>query len=87
MNGSVQELLRSFGQGSGLIIRVAKLIGNKNWQSAWLKLLPERNSWYTIPRTYWQKALERSKESPVNNNLNAVSNQHNGFRLKKSTFV
>ena len=66
MNGSVQELLRSFGQGSGLIIRVAKLIGNKNWQSAWLKLLPEWNSWYTIPRTYWQKALERSKEYPVN---------------------
>ena len=43
MNESVQELLRSFGQGSGLIIRVAKLIGNKNWQSAWLKLLPEWN--------------------------------------------
>ena len=76
---SVRKLLKSFDQGNVLIMRVAKLNGNKNWKTAWFVLLPDRNLWYRIPRTYWQKALEKSKESPVNNNLNARSNQHDGF--------
>ena len=42
------------GQGSGLIMRVAKLIGNKNWKSAWLILRPDRNLCYTIQRIHWQ---------------------------------
>ena len=75
----VRKLLKSFVQRSELIMRVAEMIVNKNWKSAWLILLPDRNSWYTIQRIYSQKALEKSKESPVNNNLNARSNQHNGF--------
>ena len=80
---SVRKLLKSFGQGSGLIMRVAELIGNKNWKSAWLILLPDRNFWYTIQRIYRQKALKKSKESPVNNNLNARSTQRDGFLVKK----
>ena len=31
---SVRKLLKSFDQGSGLIMRAAELIGNKNWKSA-----------------------------------------------------
>ena len=42
---SVQKLLKSFGQGSGSIMRVAELIGNKNCKSACLILLPDRNLW------------------------------------------
>ena len=79
---SVRKLLKIFDQGSGLLMRVVELTGNKNLKSAWLILLPDRNSWYTIQRIYWQKTFEKSKESPVNNNLNDRSNQHDGFSLK-----
>ena len=41
---SARKLLKSFGQRRGLIMRVVMLIGNKNWKSAWLILLPDRNS-------------------------------------------
>ena len=57
---SVRKLLKSFGQGNGLIMRVAELIGNKNWKSVWFIILPDRNSWYTIQIIYWQKALQKS---------------------------
>ena len=39
-----------------------------------------------VQRIYWQKALEKSKESPVNDNLSAGSNQRDGFRSKKDHF-
>ena len=51
---SVPNLLKSVGQENGLIMHVEKLIGNKNWKSPWLILLPDRNSSYTIQRIYWQ---------------------------------
>ena len=76
---SARKLLKSFGQGRGLIMRVVMLIENKNWKSAWIISLPDRSSWYISHRNYWPKALEKSQESLVNNNLNARSNQHNGF--------
>ena len=81
---SVRVLFKSFGQGSGLIMHVAELIGKKNWKSAWLLLLPDRNSWYTVQRIYWRKVLEKSKKSPPI--LNARSNQHDGFWLKNEHF-
>ena len=70
-------------------MRVAELVGNKNWRSAWLILLPDNNSWYAIQRIYWRKVLEKSKEPPIKkppNNLNARSSQHDGFRLKNEHF-
>ena len=48
----VRKLLKSFVQGRELIIRVSELIDNKNWKSAYLILLPDRNSWCTIQRIY-----------------------------------
>ena len=63
---------------SWLAIKISK--------SAWLVLLPDRNSRYTIQRIYCQTALEKSKESPVKNNLNVRSNQHYGFWLKNKHF-
>ena len=83
---SVRKLLKFFDQKKGLLMRLVEVIGNKNWKSAWLILLSDRNYWYTIQRTYWPKALETSKESPVNNNLSARSNQHDGFWLKNEHF-
>ena len=41
---SVRKLLKSFGQGSRLIVRVFELIGNKNLKSAWFILFRDRNS-------------------------------------------
>ena len=38
---------------------------------------------FNIQRIYWRKAFEKSKESPVNNNLNARSNQQEWFLIKK----
>ena len=49
---SVWQLLKSFGQGRGLIMRVAELTGNKNWKPASLIVLPDRNSCYTMQRIY-----------------------------------
>ena len=48
--------------------------------------MPDRNSWYTIQRNYWGKALEKYKESPVNSNLNVRNNQHDGFWFKNEHF-
>ena len=83
---SVRKLLKPFGQGSALIMYASQLVGNKNWKSVWLISLPARNSWYTIQRIYWRKQLEKRKESPVNNNVNTRSNQHDGFSLKNEHF-
>jgi hypothetical protein len=41
---SVRKLMKLFGQGSGLLMRVAELISEKSWKSAWLVLIPDRNS-------------------------------------------
>ena len=49
---SVRKLLKFFDQKKGLLMRLVEVIGNKNWKSAWLILLSDRNSWYTIQRTY-----------------------------------
>ena len=60
---SVRKLLKSFGQGSGLIMRVAELIGNKNWKSAWLILLLDRN--FGIPfRESTDKKHSRKVKNP-----------------------
>ena len=83
----VRKLLKSFVQERELIMRVSELIDNKNWKSAYLILLPNRNSWCTIQRIYWQKALEKSKATPVHNNLNARNNQYDSFLLKMNTFI
>ena len=40
---SVRKLLKSFGQGSRLIVRVVELIGDKNLKSAWFILFRDRN--------------------------------------------
>ena len=37
-------------------------------------------------RICWRKTLGKSKESAVNNNLNARSNQYDGFWLKNEHF-
>ena len=49
---SVRKLLKFFDQKKGLLMRLVEVIGNKNWKSAWLILLSDRNSCYTIQRTY-----------------------------------
>ena len=41
----LRKLLKTFGQGSELKMRVGKLIGSKSWKSTWLILLQNRNSW------------------------------------------
>ena len=76
---SVRKLIKRFGQGSGLIKRVAELIRDKHWKSAWLILMPDKCSWYTIQRIYWRKTLKEKKDSFVNNNLETDSNQRDGF--------
>ena len=47
-NGKIKmnevKLLKSFGQGSVLIMPVVEPIGNENSKSAWPTLLPDRNS-------------------------------------------
>ena len=83
----VRKLFKSLGQRSWLIMQVAELFRNKNWRSAWLILLPDRNSWYSIQRIHLRKTLKESKEFLVNNNLNARSNQQHGFGLIMSTVV
>ena len=41
---SIRKLLKTFGQGSELKMRVGMLIGSKSWKSASLVLLQNRNS-------------------------------------------
>ena len=50
---------------------LAGLLDSKNCKSAWIILLPDRNS---------------NNESPVNNNLNAIINQHDSFLVKNEHF-
>ena len=83
---SVRKLIKLFGQGSGLIKRVAELIRDKHWKSAWLILMPDKCSWYTIQRIYWRNTLKEKKDSFVNNNLETDSNQRDGFWLRNKNF-
>ena len=83
---SVRKLIKLFGQGSGLIKRVAELIRDKHWKSAWLILMPDKCSWYTIQRIYWRNTLKEKKDSFVNNNLEIDSNQRDGFWLRNENF-
>ena len=83
---SVHKLIKLFGQGSGLIKRVAELIRDKHWKSAWLILMPDKCSWYTIQRIYWRNTLKEKKDSFVNNNLETDSNQRDGFWLRNENF-
>ena len=53
---SVRSLLKTYGQGSGLLMQIAEIIQLKTWKSAWLTLSPEKLSWYTIKKFYWKKA-------------------------------
>ena len=75
---SVRKLIKLFGQGSGLIKRVAELIRHKHWKSAWLILMPDKCS--------WRKTLKEKKDSFVNNNLETDSNQRDGFWLRNENF-
>ena len=38
---SVRSLLKTYGQGSGLLMQIAEIIQLKTWKSAWLTLSPE----------------------------------------------
>ena len=80
----VRKLLKVYGKESVLIIRVAELIGNKNGNKFGLYYYQKLNLF--VQRIYWQKALEKSKKSPVNDNLSAGINQYDGFRSKKYHF-
>ena len=83
---SVRKLIKLFGQGSGLIKRVAELIRDKHWKSAWLILMPDKCSCYTIQRIYRRNTLKEKKDSFVNNNLETDSNQRDGFWLRNENF-
>ena len=82
----VRKLIKLFGQGSGLIKRVAELIRDKHWKSAWLILMSDKCSWYTIQRIYWRNTLKEKKDWFVNNNLETDSNQRDGFWLRNENF-
>ena len=83
---SVRKLIKLFGRGSGLIKRVAELIRDKHWKSAWLISMPDKCSWYTIQRIYWRNTLKEKKDSFVNNNLETDSNQRDDFWLRNENF-
>ena len=62
--------------------KLIKLFG----QPAWLILMPDKSSWYTIQRIYWRNTLKEKKDSFVNNNLKTDSNQRDGFWLRNENF-
>ena len=51
---SVRKITRAFGNSSGLSMDFSRLIGDRKWKSAWLNIVPGRNSWYVIERIYWK---------------------------------
>ena len=55
---SVSNLMNLLGQGKGLMNSVAELVGDKNWKSSWLILIPDMNSWHILYKIYW-KILSR----------------------------
>ena len=41
---SVRKITRAFGNSSGLSMDLSRLIGDRKWKSAWLNIVPGRNS-------------------------------------------
>ena len=47
-----------FGEWSGLIEGIAKVVNDAKWRSAWLVLIEaKQNSWYIIDRIYWNTPI------------------------------
>ena len=60
---SVKRLIMVYGQGSGLMMRIAEIIQEKKWKSAWLVLTPQPNSMYTVRRFFWRNTASRVVQS------------------------
>ena len=91
---SVSNLMNLLGLGKGLMNSVAELVGDKNWKSAWLILIPDMNSWYKggtifagrrkmkIFSTVFQDFLSNNGREPAISTLNGAGN----YRLNKQKF-
>ena len=66
---SVRKLMKLFGQGSGIIMRISELIDEQTWKSAWPLSVPDGNSWYIIERIYWKSIKGNYKAHAANQNL------------------
>ena len=56
---NLRKLIIEYGQGSGLIMRIAEIVRDKNWKSAWLVLTPQPNAMYTVRRVFWKKCASK----------------------------
>ena len=63
------EVVKYFGQGSVLIMRVAEMISNKSCISAWIILLTERESWFTIHRIYKKHSKKVKNTQLINKTM------------------
>lgn len=53
---SIQELIRTVGRGSGIIMSVQGMIAHPLWDRAWLKIQRENShGWFRVKRVYWWK--------------------------------
>ena len=48
----VRRLIRVFGSGSGLLLRLREIIHKRGWSNAWLFLQEKDNFWYDV---VWKK--------------------------------
>ena len=51
-------LQKRYDQNSGLLLRIAELVKNKKWNSAWLILVEDGGkSWYNTEKIYWKGSI------------------------------
>ena len=66
---NLRKLIIEYGQGSGLIMRIAEIVRDKNWKSAWLVLTPQPNAMYTVRWVFWKKCASKKNDSSKNENF------------------
>lgn len=82
---SIRKLSKKYGQNSGLLSRIAELVNDKKWNSAWLILVEDGKSWYTIERIYWKGSINGKSETNEHSNTRS-SNSESNFWLKNELY-
>ena len=52
---SIQSSIQKFGSFSGTVVEKKQIVNFSRWNLAWLVLIPDSHSWFTILNIFWKK--------------------------------
>ena len=66
IKASMRKLLKLCGHFSVVALRLADIIHDNKWRSAWLVLFPEEHIWYSVDRIYWKRPNSKTTDLVIN---------------------